>query len=112
MGMRGKKEAGSQEEAGIRQGTQKEKNYVLLDPRSGRGYCVKQNLSGGPRKKTIRGIVFSRKVMNLNEPEDASSSERRILGGILGIQKYRFRIGTIYGRNTGYVGNHGGVGAR
>ncbi len=73
MGMRGKREAGSRGESGLPQGTEKEELRVTGSP-----------IGSGILRKTesVWRTVLSRKAMNLNETEDAPSSERRILGGI------------------------------
>ena len=66
-------EAGNREEAGLSQGTEKEELGVTGSP-----------IGSGILRKTesVRWTVLLRKAMNLNETEDAPSSERRILGGI------------------------------
>ena len=73
MGMRGKREAGIREEAGLSQGTEKEKLRVTGSPIGSRILR---------KTESVRWTVLLRKAMNLNETEDAPSSERRILGGI------------------------------
>ena len=85
MGMRGKREAGSREEAGLPQGTEKEELHVTGSPIGSRILR---------KTESVRWTVLLRKAMNLNETEDAPSSERRILGGI-GKSKIRFGIGTL-----------------
>ena len=90
MGMRGKREAGSREEAGLPQGTEKEELHVTGSPIGSRilrktesvRWTVLLRKAKPVFGKTIRWIVLRYPAMNLVKSKDAPSSEGRNIGGI------------------------------